>query len=364
MNEKIVNLFWQFWNQWLKYRYVDPIVGFARLLVTLGVGLMAPGGLWWLAVALEIKPLSLPASFTLSAGPETVTYTGFILLVVGVLLGIWGLHRVRKARSSCLVYLRGLPGMHDQPPTDDLPPKYRYGEVTHLSLDTHNQSTERVLEHIEMFGKMLDEKILSMNLEAPVTVFAGLAPVPLLYAAGVRLSTRQNLLVMDYNRFEQKWHMLDDKDDGERVDISYPNGRIDADIAIAMPFTITIADSQIPSSLKDKTIWIRLNGTGPRTDAFSSEEKMRCVLRTVHDVIRNLRSREGYDHVERVHLFIAAQASTVFKLGTEYQSNAYPEMRIYHFQGGEGKYTWGISVRNSQFCILNGFLDLVSGHAN
>ena len=61
MNEKIVNLFWQFWNQWLKYRYVDPIVGFARLLVTLGFGLMAPGGLWWLAVALEIKPLSQPA---------------------------------------------------------------------------------------------------------------------------------------------------------------------------------------------------------------------------------------------------------------------------------------------------------------
>lgn len=353
MNEKIVNLFWQFWNQWLKYRYVDPIVGFARLLVTLGVGLMAPGGLWWLAVALEIKSLSLPTSLTLSIGPETVTYTGLILLAVGVFLGIWGVHRVRKARSSCLLYLRGLAGMDDQPPTNDLPPKYRYGEVTHLTLDTHNQLTERALEHIEMFGKMLDEKVLSMNLEAPVTVFAGLAPVPLLYAAGVRLSTRKNLLVMDYDRFEQKWHMLDNRDDGERVEISYPNGKIDADIAIVMPFTIAIADSQIPSPLNDTTIWIRLDGAGPRTDAFSSAEKMRHVLRTVHDVIRNLRSREGCERVERVHLFLAAQASTVFKLGTEYQSNAYPEMRIYHFQGGDGKYTWGISVKNSQFSLLD-----------
>lgn len=351
MNEKIVNLFWQFWNQWLKYRYVDPIVGFARLLVTLGVGLMAPGGLWWLAVALEIKPL--PVSFTISIGPETVTYTGLTLLGIGLALGIWGVRRVKKTRSSCLVYLRGLPGMHDQPPTNDLPPKYRYGEVTHLSLDIHKQSTESALEHVEMFGKMLDDKILSLNLEAPVTVFAGLAPVPLLYAAGVRLSTRQTLLVMDYDRFEQKWHMLDDQDDGERVEISYPNGRIDTDIAIALPFTISIADAQIPSSFRDKIIRVQLNGAGPRTDALSSQEKAKHILHSVHDVIRNLRSRDGYEHLERVHMFIAAQASTVFKLGTQYQPNAYPEVRIYHFQGGHGKYTWGIGVRNNQFSILS-----------
>ena len=353
MNEKIVNLFWQFWNQWLKYRHVDPIVGFARLLVMLGVGLMAPGGLWWLAVALEIKPLTLPASFTLTIGPDTVTYTGLVLSGIGVSLGIWGLRRVKRARASCLVYLRGLPGMHDQPPTKDLPPKYRYGEVTCLSLDTHNETTERALEHIEIFGKMLDEKIMSLNIEAPVTVFAGLAPVPLLYATGVRLSTRQNLRVMDYNRFEQKWHMLDDCDDGERVVVNYPDGVMDADVAIAMPFTISIAESQVPLSLNDKTIWIRLDGEGPRTDAFSSEEKIKSVLRTVHDVIRNLRSREGYEKIEKVHLFIAAQASTVVKLGSEYQANVYPEIRIYHFQGGEGKYSWAISIRNGKFHVLN-----------
>jgi len=353
MNEKIIKLFWQFWNQWLKYRSVDPIVGFARLPVTLGVGLMAPGGLWWLAVTLEIRPKILPASFTLNFGPETVTYTGVVLSVVGVLLGIWGVRRVRKTRSSCLVYLRGLSGMHDQPPTKDLPPKYRYGEVTHLSLDTHNQDTEKALKHIEMFGQMFDEKILSMNLEAPYIVFAGLAPVPLLYAAGVRLSTRQNQRVMDYNRFEQKWHMLDELDDGERVTITYPQGLIGADIAFVLPFTINIAESQIPASLKDKIVWVRLHNAGPRTDAISSDEKLKSILRTVHDAIRNLRSRQGYEHVEKVHLFIGAQASTVFKLGTEYQPNAYPEICVYHFQGGEGRYTWGISISDGQFRILS-----------
>lgn len=48
-----------------------------------------------------------------------------------------------------------------------------------------------------------------------------------------------------------------------------------------------------------------------------------------------------------------ANYCSVFKLGAEYQPNAYPEVRIYHFQGGYGKYTWGISVKNSQFSILN-----------
>ncbi|MBT6502004.1 MAG: SAVED domain-containing protein [Deltaproteobacteria bacterium] len=194
---------------------------------------------------------------------------------------------------------------------------------------------------------------MSLNIAAPVTVFAGLAPVPLLYAAGVRLSTRQNLRVMDYNRFEQKWHMLDDCDDGERVVVNYPENFIGEDVAIAMTFTVSIAESQLPSSLTDKTIWIRLDGRGPRADAFSSEEKMKSALRTVHDLIRNLRSREGYEKIEKVHLFIAAQASTVVKLGSEYQSNIYPEIRIYHFQGAEGKYSWAISIRNGKFYILD-----------
>ena len=353
MIERIINLFWQFWNQWLKYRNVDPVVGFGRLLVLVGVGLMAPGGVWWLALALEIKLVELPASFTIKFGPETITYTGLFITTVGILIGIWGIRHIKKKRTSCLIYMRGLPGMNDEPPTNDLPPKYRHGEVTHLSMDILNTPKENSIENIELFRKTFDEKIMSMNIEAPVTIFAGLAQVPLLYAAGVRLSTRQNLFVMDYNRFEKKWHMLDDLDDNERITAVYPDNTPDEDVAIAMPFTISMTQEQIPTFLKDKTIWLTLDGQGPRTDAFSSEEKMKHTLRAVHDLIRNLRNKDGYANIKRIHLFIAAQASTVFKLGTNYQTNAYPETCVYHFQGGEGKYTWGISIKDGKFKILD-----------
>ena len=351
MKKNSINLFWQFWNQWLKYRNVDPIVGFARLLVTLGVSLMAPGGVWWIMAGLEVKHEKIPVSITLSIGPETVTYTGLILLAIGLGVGFWGLRRVRKTRSSCLVYLRGMPGMHDQPPVEDLPPKYRFGEVTHLSFDSLNQKPAETLQDIEMLKKMLDDKIVSMNIEAPVVVFAGLAPVPILYSFGIRFSNRSSLRVMDYNRFEQKWHMLDDLDDGGNIEIAYPQSEINSEIAVAIPFTLSITESQIPEQLRDKTIWVRLSNTKPETDVLSSEEKLKRILREFHDMIRNLRGRKGYEGVEIIHLFVAAQASTVFKLGTEYQANIYPEIRIYHFNGGEGKYTWSMSVRNNQFRI-------------
>lgn len=355
MNKKIniLNLLWQFWNQWLKYRNVDPVVSFARLLVGLGVGLIAPGGVWWLMVALEIKHVNLPVSLTFSFGPETVTYTGFILLAIGVFLGIWGVRRVRKTRSSCLIYLRGMPGMHDQPPIEDLPPRYRFGEVTHLSIDSHNRRPQDVLQDIDVLRKMLDDKIFSMNIDAPAIIFAGLAPVPLLYAAGVSLLTRSNLKVMDYNRFEQKWHILDELDDGQHLKIVYPECPIDNEIAIAISFTLSINQCQISPNLRNKTIWVYLNESAPMADALSSEEKLKRVLRTLHDMIRNLRSRDGYENVQKVHLFVAAQASTVFKLGTEYQANIYPDIRMYHFNGGEGKYTWGISVKNGTIEIVD-----------
>ncbi|MCK9293527.1 MAG: SAVED domain-containing protein [Desulfobulbaceae bacterium] len=354
MNKKVnvLNLLWQFWNQWLKYRNVDPIIGFARLLVGLGVGLIAPGGVWWLMVALEIRPEKLPVSLTFSFGPETVTYTGLILLAIGVSLGIWGVHRVRKTRSCCLIYMRGMPGMHDQPPFVDLPPRYRFGEVTHFLLDSHNRSPQDVLQDIEMLRKMLDDKILSMNIEAPIVIFAGLAPVPLLYATGVCLLNRSNLKVMDYNRFEQKWHMLDDLDDGDHLKILYPKCVVGTEIAIAISFTLLISKSQLPPNFRDKTIWIYLNKSEPKADALSSEEKLKRVLRELHDMIRNLRSRKGYEDVGKIHLFVAAQSSTVFKLGTEFQANVYPDIRIYHFNGGEGKYTWGVSVKNNKIEVV------------
>jgi hypothetical protein len=351
MVDKIMKWFWQFWNQWLKYRYVDPAVSLARLLVTLGAGLMAPGGVWWLLVALEIKPESLPVSLTVSIGPDTITFTGVFLLLVGVSLGIWGIRRVKKTRSSCLIYFRGLPGMHDQPPLNDLPPKFRYGEVSQMTLNTAQLAPANVLENIELFGKMLNEKIISMDTDAPYVVFAGLAPVPFLYASGVKISNRANLITMDYNRFEQSWHTLDEPDDHENVEIKFPEQFADKEIAIAMPFTLQISESQIPENLRSKTIWINLNKKGPRTDAISNSEKLNRILRSVHDLIRNFRGREGYSQIEKIHLFIAAQASTVFKLGTTFQPNVYPIVQIYHYDATKGEYSWHICVSNNSITL-------------
>jgi len=351
MIDKIMNWFWQFWNQWIKFRSVDPTISFARFLVKLGVGLMAPGGIWWLLVVFEIKPEGIPASFSVSVGPDTVTYTGLGLLLIGVILGLWGVREIKKKRASCLLYFRGLPGMHDKPPTSDLPLKYRYGDVSHLTLDTISVSNHNVLEHIKIFRNMLDEKLFQLGTDAPFLVFAGLAPVPLLYAAGVTISNRANLITMDYNRFEQNWHTLDAPDDMEEVEVSFPEYFSGTEIAIAIPFSINISESHIPSTFSDKTIWVKLQTGGPRTDSISSSLKLNRILKIVHDLIRNLRGRNGYSNIGKIHLFIAAQASTVFKLGTEYQPNAYPAAQIYHFDAGKGEYTWSVCVRNNDISL-------------
>ena len=350
---KITNLFWQFWNQWLKFRTVDPIISFSRYLLLLGTSLMAPGGIWWLLVIFEIKPEGLPASFSVSIGPDTVTYTGLILVFLGVIMGIWGIKQVKRNRSSCLIYFRGLPGMNDAAPIKDLPPKYRYGDVSPLIINTIFISNENVLDELQIFSRILNDKIFNMGTDAPFLVFAGLAPVPFLYAAGIKISNRANLITMDYDRFRQSWHTLDDLDDLEDVEITFPKNFSDTEIAIAMPFTVDIPKSQIPNQLSRNTIWIRLTGAGPRTDAMSSSEKLNRVLKKVHDLIRNLRGKDGYDQIKKIHLFVAAQASTVFKLGTEYQPNAYPTIQIYHFDAEQGKYTWYVCVGNNDISMCN-----------
>jgi len=345
---KIIDFAWKIWNQWLKYRYVDPIVSFARLLIIIGAGLMTPGGVWWLVVAFEIKPEIIPGTYKINIGPETVTIIGSILLFAGLCIGILGIWRIKKVRSSCFIYLRGLSGMNDSPPIKDLPPKYRYGEVAHLTMDTHNEKAEKVLPYIDLFKKMFDGKVVSMNLDAPTIVFAGLAQVPVLYIAGLKLSTRDNIFLMDYNRFDRSWHTLDAIDDHERLEIIYPTEKVNDDVALALPFTVDIAESQIPKHLRDRTIWMKLNSKGSRTDSLSSNEKLDAILTLINNEIRNLRGKKGYESIKTLHLFIAAQASTVFKLGALFQQNIYPNLKIYHFQGSKGIYSWYYSIEGSK----------------
>jgi len=350
MIEKLLKIFWPFWNQWLKYRKGDPVMSFAKGLILIGVSIMTPGTLWWMAVALNIKPENFPVGFNVQFGPDTITYTGLTFSIIGIGIGICHSYRIQRKRISCLIYLRGLPGMSGQVPVEDLLPKFKYGNVSEFKIDIHDVSIEKALKNIETSCQMFDENILSMNIKAPYTIFAGFAPVPILYSIGVRLSTRKNLYVMDYNRFKQKWHFLDDLDDGGRLTIRYPKYQLNEDVGIVMPFSIAISESQIPTPLKNKIIWIQLDNQSPKTDSLSSEDKLLNVLKQIHDVIRNIRSRKGYKKIKRIHLFIAAQSSTIFRLGALYQENAYPEIRVYHFQ--EGRYTWGISIKKGKFNLL------------
>ncbi len=351
MYGKIFSFLWQVWNQWLKYRHADPWLKFAGILVVSGAGIIGPGT-WLIRLAIGFSLGGVPISIDVSTAPDLITYSGALLVSIGVILGGWRLVGFSKLPTAWFLYLRGLPGMHDQAPIEDLPSKLRWRKVTCSVVVTYDLPTERALDKIEISGKVFAENYLSTNLGDRVTVFAGLAHVPLLYAAGVRFSTQKNVVVMDYDRFEQKWHMLDDLDDGKQFDVTYPEGPVSSELAIAMPLSIGIAESQIPSQLADKVIWIRLKGEGPRRDALSSEVKLNRLVDEVNEVIRNLRSLHQYNHVERIHLFIAAQASTVFRLGSAYQANAYPEILIYQFDGAEGKYTWAISCRDDELRLV------------
>lgn len=351
-NRNYIDLLWQFWNQWLKYKNVDPIVSFARTLLGLGVALLAPGGIWW-CLTLTISPETIPAAISFTINPATVTISGFILLFSGLFLGLFGVYRAHKKRSAFLIYLQGMPGMDHQAPEKDLPPQYRYGCVSSYCIETASKPTETFLEDIKILDSTVSRKIISNETDAPVIFFAGLAPVPQLYVAGATLLSRCNLKVLDYNRFEKKWHMLDGVDDGQGIKIMHPDGLIEKNLGIAMSFSVDINLAQIPTELKDKTITVTLDNAEVATDSLNSEQKLKRVLAELHDLIRGLRNMDGYESVEKIHLFIAAQASTVFSLGTLYQTNIYPEIEIYQYQGSKGKYTSSILLKDGRPQLRN-----------
>jgi len=350
---KLINIIGYYFRLFLKYRSVNATISFAKTVIYAGLTVAAPAGLWWLAVTFQLTPENWPLTLEFGAGPNHITYLGIAIILAGIGIGLSEVVKIQKTKSSRLVYLRGLPGMNSEPPTHDMPQKFRQGKVDHVKMKTHHLDNQSALDEVQRIDWALNGENTSMGSDAPETVFAGLAPIPLLFAMGVKLGARNDLHIMDYDRNKKHWHMLDDFDDGEEIEVVFPEHIDDArEIAIAMPLNLDFPASQIPDRFMGKTVWVKLKNNAARVDAFSSETKLMRLVSEYNELIRNIRGREGFTGLESIHLFIAGQSSTIFRLATQYQENTYPELCVYHFQADTQEYTWGLSIKGREMKLI------------
>jgi len=163
-------------------------------------------------------------------------------------------------------------------------------------------------------------------------VFGGLAPVPLTFLAGILADDEGKLVIMDWDRHAGSWRLLTEPDDGKRFAVSeikeLVTGSLDAALAVSVSYGIDLKD--VRSRVQDMPI-VSVTLEGGNTEAHWSECKIAALGRQFLEVLGELNGRG----VKRVHLFLAAQSSVVFRFGRLYDRRNLPELVVYQFERGK-----------------------------
>ena len=181
-------------------------------------------------------------------------------------------------------------------------------------------------------------------------VYGGVAPVPMLAAAGHLISNMQNTHVADWERTKKKWHFNEELDDGEKLKfevIGHSDNQttcINLGISLSLPLRLDDISNEFPKAAFYK---VMLESGELGYDKLCSEVKQARLVKSILEFINN-DLRPNYPNLEQLNFFVAAQASFVFRLGSSLNQGHLPKIVFYHFNPDHDVKThpWGV--------VLNG----------
>lgn len=342
----MIDFIYTIWEKYLKYRYIDPILSFARYCIGSGLIFFTSGGAWLFLVTIRVW--NIPIEF--SIGPDKPILLGSVLILFGLALGVWRIRQTTTKQSCVLIDHRGLPGMNIEDPQRSLPVKYKIGQIQRISLFNENDidhgetiSPDKSLKAILALRSHLRQNCEGREVGSQKLAYAGLAPIPLMAVAGYFVSCRQNCLIMDYDRMENGWHTLDAKDDNEQF---FTEKKVDStdssEVAIILPHTVEISIKAVETSVGIiPQYWIKLEN-GARADSLKSEAKQKRLTLEIYNLLASLRN--DFPNLTKVHLFLATQASSAFRIGQFITPSVHPPTVIWQFNAKTNSYDWGVCI--------------------
>lgn len=345
-------------NQLLKwYERVrgDVSIRIAKTVLISGITLLVGG--WTVRLFVEIKEDALPVEIaaTLNDLDPLVKALGALLTVLGAGLLIFQFaaqHKRSKSASSILFVFQGFPNQTNEPPLAIAEKRARSAVAVSQfpKIDSYNPDT-LVREH-SYRARQIQERVHHAG--AAQAYIAALGSVPFLYLTGTMLNDGHiPLTLMEHSRTDSKWRFFDDVGPSPKLELYFqralassslqeciPNS--DGDIGLSVSFTNGVLEEELPEAVRGHTVDARLRKKFG-FDAISVEHELNRVVTEIAHVMSTLSKRS-----QRIHLFLCAQASVVFKLGTLYQSGLTGNVVIHNYDPTVRRYPWAIEFDGKQ----------------
>ncbi|MXW64542.1 MAG: SAVED domain-containing protein [Bacteroidetes bacterium SB0662_bin_6] len=285
-------------------------------------------------------------SFLLVYGAAIV---GFFLILAGF---IWEVIRYRteqrrlSRKRVVVVEARGLRDTAGTPLVESIPSGWK-GHRDQILIDIRQrikdgeiEAPEAALADIISLTSDLRRREGGLDRNDFMLVYGGLTPVPFTFLTGVLIDDENAVRIFDWDRHAEVWRQIDGKDDGKRfkpADLSQvPDGSQEIALAVSVSYGVNANDVRAKVG-RVPIVTLDLEDGSP--DCHWSEEKQRALGKQFLDTVIRLGNRG----VRRIHLFLAAQNSVVFRFGRLYDKRNLPEIIVYQFErAATPPYPWGI----------------------
>lgn len=276
-------------------------------------------------------------------------FTGVFFLTGGV---VWEIARWQSKNKSLLrkkvivVEARGLRDIGGKSLVEAVPQQIK----------SHRESVFIDLRQGILDGEIFDpdsalDKVTSLPIElkrrengldqSDITlVYGGLSPVPFTFLTGVLIDDERSVMLFDWDRHAEVWREIDGPDDGLRFTRSAFEDVPDTtkQVVLAVSVSYRVRNQDVHAKIEGVPL-IRLDLDGRSLDCHWSEEKQRSLGQQFLETVVGL----GNKGVEKIHLFLAAPNSLVFRFGRLYDKRNLPSVVVYQYQrGASPPYPWGI----------------------
>ena len=322
--------------------------------VALGFGILADGG-WHVLLLFPMADGELGLQIFANEARQGIV--SILLHVVTFGLFAWGFAwwwwDERKTSRKRVIVVEVL-GLRNTPPGDlaEAVPQSISGRRERLHIDlrqgVQDGTTVSPSAAIEKLSNLpMQLSILQSDFDRSdiAVIYGGLAPVPLTFLAGVLMDDENHVHVLDWDRHASLWRVLDGVDDHERFQVKGLESIVDGEreVVLAVSVSYGIRLTTVTQELSDVSV-VQMSLESASADNHWSKEKQEALGRQFLETVMRL----GNEGVERIHLFLAAQNSVVFRLGRLYDWRNLPELIVYQYERAAAKpYPWGVLMPTS-----------------
>ncbi|MYF38901.1 MAG: SAVED domain-containing protein [Gammaproteobacteria bacterium] len=346
----------QFIRSLIDWLFRRRSAGLISMRIGLALFILAFGAGWALDFSFPFRDGSIDLNFDSSGGAPIVII--YIAAFIGVLLLLGGfffeLHRYfadQKQLSRKKVIVIEVQGLREGAGctlSSSLPGTLQ-GRLDPMLIDLRQSVVDgeivkptAALEEIISLPVDLRRREKELDRDDIALVYGGLAPVPFSFLTGVLIDDERSVHILDWDRHKTTWRELDAVDDGRRFNSikSYPKSGSWTDIALVISVSYQIKIEDVSSVLDDIPIHeLILEECSP--DSHWSEEKQCALGKQFFETVAGFLTLG----VNRIHLFLSAPNSVVFRFGRLYDKRNFPEILVYQYvRGSTPTYPWCIRM--------------------